>query len=72
MERARFRVATADGWWWKSATPIFLRPHGRFRPTTEFDDALDFDETVRAGAFMRPLSQALENSVATFVVIQVA
>lgn len=67
-----FRVATADGLV-EIGNPDLPAPPFPLRPGhPQFYDARYFGETVRVGAFMRPLAQALESSDSGFVVIQVA
>ncbi len=67
-----FRVATADGLVEIGNPDLPAPPLPLQAGQPQFYDARYFDETVRVGAFMRPLSQAVENSGSAFVVIQVA
>ena len=67
-----FRVATADGLV-EIGNPDLPAPPQALKPRQPlFYDAVYFGETVRVGAFMRPLAQALDSSDSGFVVIQVA
>ncbi len=67
-----FRVATADGLVEIGNPDLPAPPRPLRAGQPQFYDARYFNETVRVGAFMRPLSQAVENSGSAFVVIQVA
>jgi two-component system sensor histidine kinase TctE len=67
-----FRVATADGLVEIGNPDLPAPPRPLQAGHPQFYDARYFNETVRVGAFMRPLSHAVENSESAFVVIQVA
>lgn len=67
-----FRVATADGLVeiGHADLPLPAQPLQTGHPV--FYDATYFDETVRVGAWMRPLEQALDTTPSAQLVIQVA
>lgn len=67
-----FRVATADGLVEIGNPDLPTPPRALLPGQPQFYDAVYFGESVRVGAFMRPLAQALESSDSGFVVIQVA
>ena len=67
-----FRVATGDGMVEIGHADLPLPTQALHTGQAVFYDAVYFDETVRVGALMRPLEQALEHTSNTQLVIQVA
>lgn len=67
-----FRVATADGLVEIGSPDLPPPPRPLQTGQPQFYDAVYFGESVRVGAFMRPLEQALESTDSAHLVIQVA
>ena len=67
-----FRVATADGLVELGSPDLPQPPQPLLQGQPQFYDAVYFGETVRVGAFMRPLEQPVDGAASEQLVIQVA